>query len=101
MRRQGEDEQPGQQSDMQDRHDGGYEGKASLAGLMPEKLLGDRLCAALKAGHDAGGEFKQVTSAGLLVFAEHAFAYVDLRVDDHTDPVKELARILALRLPRP
>jgi len=27
---------------------------------------------ALKAGHDAGGEFKQVTSAGLLVIAEHA-----------------------------
>ena len=37
----------------------------------PENPLGDRLCAALKAGHDAGGEFKQVTSTGLLVFAEH------------------------------
>src|SRR5256885_5824662 len=30
----------------------------------PGKPLGDRLCAALEAGHAAGGEFKQVTSAG-------------------------------------
>ena len=52
----------------------------------PDNPLGDRLCAALKAGHDAGGEFKQVTSTGLLVVAEHPFAYVDLRVDDHPGP---------------
>ena len=59
----------------------------------PENPLGDRLCAALKAGHDAGGEFKQVTSTSLLVFADHPFAYVDLRVDDHPDPITEITRL--------
>ena len=39
------------------------------------------------------GEFKQVTSTGLLVFAEHPFAYVDLRVDDHPDPIAEITRL--------
>jgi uncharacterized Ntn-hydrolase superfamily protein len=65
----------------------------------PNKPLADRLCAALKAGHDAGGEFKQVTSAGLLVVHEHAFPYVDLRIDDHPDPIAELPRLWALYAP--
>jgi uncharacterized Ntn-hydrolase superfamily protein len=59
----------------------------------PARPIGDRLCAALKAGHDAGGEFKQVTSAGLLAFAKHPFPYVDLRIDDHPDPIAEIARL--------
>jgi uncharacterized Ntn-hydrolase superfamily protein len=59
----------------------------------PGKPLAARLCAALKAGHDAGGEFKQVISAGLLVVHEHAFPYVDLRVDDHPDPIAEITRL--------
>ncbi len=33
----------------------------------PSLSLADRLISALQAGHDAGGEFKQVTSVGLLV----------------------------------
>jgi uncharacterized Ntn-hydrolase superfamily protein len=65
----------------------------------PTMPLADRLCAGLKAGHDAGGEFKQVTSAGLLVVDEHAFPYVDLRVDDHPDPIAEIARLWALYAP--
>jgi len=65
----------------------------------PNEPLADRLCAALKAGHDAGGEFKQVTSAGLLVVHEHAFPYVDLRVDDHPGPIAELTRLWALYAP--
>jgi uncharacterized Ntn-hydrolase superfamily protein len=65
----------------------------------PGKPLGDRLCAALKAGHDAGGEFKQVTSAGLLIVSEHPFPYVDLRADDHPDPIAEIARLWTLYAP--
>jgi len=65
----------------------------------PGKPLGDRLCAALESGHAAGGEFKQVTSAGLLIVHEHAFPYVDLRADDHPDPIAEIARLWALYAP--
>ena len=65
----------------------------------PHKPLAERLCAALQAGHDAGGEFKQVTSAGLLVVREHAFPYIDLRVDDHPDPIAEIARLCMLYAP--
>jgi uncharacterized Ntn-hydrolase superfamily protein len=65
----------------------------------PTKPLADRLCAALKAGHEAGGEFKQVTSAGLLVVGEHSFPYADLRVDDHPDPINEISRLWALYAP--
>jgi uncharacterized Ntn-hydrolase superfamily protein len=65
----------------------------------PGKPLAERLCAALKAGHDAGGEFKQVTSAGLLVVHEHPFPYVDLRVDDHPDPIGEISRLWQLYAP--
>ena len=65
----------------------------------PGKPLAERLCAALKAGHDAGGEFKQVTSAGLLVVAGHPFPYVDLRADDHPDPIAEITRLWNLYAP--
>jgi uncharacterized Ntn-hydrolase superfamily protein len=65
----------------------------------PELPLADRLCAGLKAGRDAGGEFKQVTSAGLLVVHEQSFPYADLRVDDHPDPIAEIARLWALYAP--
>lgn len=65
----------------------------------PGKPLGERLCSALKAGHDAGGEFKQVTSAGLLIVHEHPFAYVDLRADDHPDPIAEITRLWKLYEP--
>jgi uncharacterized Ntn-hydrolase superfamily protein len=65
----------------------------------PAKPLAERLCAALKAGHDAGGEFKQVTSAGLLVVAGHPFPYVDLRADDHPDPIAEITRLWNLYAP--
>jgi uncharacterized Ntn-hydrolase superfamily protein len=49
--------------------------------------------------HDADGEFKQVTSAGLLVVNAHALPYVDLRADDHPDPIAEITRLWALYAP--
>jgi uncharacterized Ntn-hydrolase superfamily protein len=64
--------------------------------------LGRRLLAALTAGDDAGGDIRGRQSAALLVVREGA-GYgglddiaVDLRVDDHADPVTELARLLDL-----
>ncbi|MGI8524278.1 MAG: DUF1028 domain-containing protein [Nocardioides sp.] len=64
--------------------------------------LGRRLLAALTAGDTAGGDKRGRQSAALLVVRDGA-GYgglddiaVDLRVDDHTDPVTELARLLDL-----
>jgi uncharacterized Ntn-hydrolase superfamily protein len=64
--------------------------------------LARRLLAALTAGDDAGGDKRGRQSAALLVVREGA-GYgglddiaVDLRVDDHTDPITELARLLDL-----
>jgi len=54
-----------------------------------------RLIAALRAGEAAGGEFKPVASAALLVAHREAFPYIDLRVDQHASPIDELACLLA------
>jgi uncharacterized Ntn-hydrolase superfamily protein len=64
--------------------------------------LARRLLAALTAGDDAGGDKRGRQSAALLVVREgagyggHDDIAVDLRVDDHADPVTELARLLDL-----
>ncbi len=64
--------------------------------------LSRRLLAALTAGDDAGGDRRGRQSAALLVVQDGA-GYggrddiaVDLRIDDHVDPVTELARLLDL-----
>jgi uncharacterized Ntn-hydrolase superfamily protein len=59
----------------------------------PAAPIATRLIAALKAGDDAGGEFKPLVSAALVVAHEHAFPYVDLRVDSDADPIATLARL--------
>ncbi|MBA2952277.1 DUF1028 domain-containing protein [Nocardioides sp. MAH-18] len=68
----------------------------------PEAPLGARLLEALIAGDAAGGDSRGRQSAALLVVREEA-GYgglddiaVDLRVDDHPEPITELARLLAL-----
>lgn len=61
--------------------------------------LADRLLAALLAGDEAGGDSRGKQSAGLLVvkqggsYGGYTDKYIDLRVDDHEDPVQELIRI--------
>jgi uncharacterized Ntn-hydrolase superfamily protein len=66
-----------------------------------------RIIAALEAGEKAGGDKRGKQSAALLVVREKGGAggfndrALDFRVDDHAEPVKELARILSLRLRRP
>jgi len=57
--------------------------------------LAQRLIAAIRAGEAAGGEFKPVVSAAIVVAHREAFAYIDLRVDEHPAPIEELARLLA------
>jgi uncharacterized Ntn-hydrolase superfamily protein len=68
----------------------------------PSAPLARRLVAALLAGDRAGGDSRGRQSAAVLVVADHAGygggndVAVDLRVDDHRDPVVELTRLLDL-----
>ena len=63
-----------------------------------EELAG-RLLAALDAGQEAGGDPRGKQSAALLVVREGGGygggndRLVDLRVDDHPEPIRELGRI--------
>lgn len=64
--------------------------------------LAERLLASLLAGDAAGGDSRGKQSAALLVVKENGSyggyndRYIDLRVDDHEDPVQELTRLLKL-----
>jgi uncharacterized Ntn-hydrolase superfamily protein len=64
--------------------------------------LADRLVAALRAGQAAGGDRRGQQSAALYIakpgggYAGFNDRYVDLRVDDHPQPIEELARILEI-----
>jgi uncharacterized Ntn-hydrolase superfamily protein len=55
--------------------------------------LACRLIAALKAGESAGGDKRGRQSAALLVHGDQEQALLDIRVDDHADPLAELERL--------
>lgn len=65
----------------------------------PELPLARRLIEAVAAGEAAGGELQPVTSAALMIAHKESFPYVDLRVDDHLDPVTELSRLWSMYEP--
>jgi len=64
--------------------------------------LVDKLLAALEAGDKAGGDRRGKQSAAIIVVREaggyggYTDRYVDLRVDDHPEPIKELKRIFRI-----
>jgi uncharacterized Ntn-hydrolase superfamily protein len=55
-----------------------------------------RLIAAMQAGEAAGGDKRGKQSAALLVHDGEDYPLYDLRVDDHADPLAELARLHAV-----
>jgi len=55
-----------------------------------------RLIAALTAGEAAGGDKRGRQSAALLNYGEEEWPDLDIRVDDHADPLAELARLEAV-----
>jgi len=63
-----------------------------------EDELAERLMKALEAGQEAGGDKRGKTSAALLVVGKKAGTrpLLDLRVDEHPEPVKELRRKLEI-----
>jgi uncharacterized Ntn-hydrolase superfamily protein len=52
-----------------------------------------RLIAAMRAGEAAGGDKRGKQSAALLICGDEEWSALDLRVDDHTDPLGELDRL--------
>ena len=57
------------------------------------RTLGENLLIALEAGQAAGGDSRGRQSAALIVRGPEVYPLVDLRVDEHPDPVAELRRI--------
>jgi uncharacterized Ntn-hydrolase superfamily protein len=61
--------------------------------------LAERLLSALEAGEDAGGDVRGRQSAAVVVVPPEGEAHVravDLRVEDHAEPLAELSRLLVL-----
>jgi uncharacterized Ntn-hydrolase superfamily protein len=61
---------------------------ANIAAPFPQRLI-----AAMHAGEAAGGDKRGKQSAALLIHGEEAWSDLDLRVDDHPDPLAELDRL--------
>jgi uncharacterized Ntn-hydrolase superfamily protein len=59
----------------------------------PAEAFSQRLLFALEAGQAAGGDKRGRQSAALYVMSTEPYTYLDLRVDDHADPVLELRRL--------
>jgi uncharacterized Ntn-hydrolase superfamily protein len=55
--------------------------------------LAERLLAALAAGEAAGGDKRGKQAAALRIQADEDYPQLDLRVDDHAEPVQELQRL--------
>jgi len=58
-----------------------------------ETSFARRLIAAMMAGEAAGGDKRGKQSAALMIWTTEEYPAVSLRVDDHEDPLAELARL--------
>jgi len=70
-----------------------YKSSSSLA-------FAERLLSALEAGEAAGGDKRGKQGAALRIHTTEDYPFLDLRVDDHEDPLKELRRLYARSLER-
>jgi uncharacterized Ntn-hydrolase superfamily protein len=70
-----------------------YESAASLP-------LAERLMAAMRAGEAAGGDKRGKQAAALLIYSGQDYPTLDIRVDDHADPLAELRRLYDVSLER-
>jgi uncharacterized Ntn-hydrolase superfamily protein len=62
--------------------------------------LAERLIEAMSAGEAAGGDKRGKQSAALRLHADEDHAELDLRVDDHSEPIAELRRLYTVSLQR-
>src|SRR5262249_45446149 len=58
---------------------------------LPRRMVG-----ALKAGEKVGGDMRGKQSAALVIYGDQEYSELDLRVDDHVEPLLELARLEAV-----
>jgi uncharacterized Ntn-hydrolase superfamily protein len=64
------------------------------------KPMGERLLAALDAGQAAGGDKRGKQAAALKIHLDEDYLQLDLRVDDHEEPLVELRRLYNKSLER-
>jgi uncharacterized Ntn-hydrolase superfamily protein len=76
------------------------EDTAQVYEAVRELPFAERLIAAMEAGEAAGGDKRGKQSVALLVCGTEAYPVLDLRVDDHDDPLRELNRLYAKSLER-
>jgi len=62
--------------------------------------LGERLILAMEAGEAAGGDKRGKQAAALRIVTTEDYPLLDVRVDDHVDPLAELRRLYAVSLER-
>jgi uncharacterized Ntn-hydrolase superfamily protein len=62
--------------------------------------LAERLMLALEAGEAAGGDKRGKQAAALVIHCDEDRRELDLRVDDHAEPVAELRRLYEVSLER-
>ena len=62
--------------------------------------LAERLLAAMTAGEAAGGDKRGKQGAALRIQADEDYLALDLRVDDHAEPIAELHRLYEVSLER-
>ncbi|MGZ5042960.1 MAG: DUF1028 domain-containing protein, partial [Usitatibacter sp.] len=60
----------------------------------------EQLMAAMEAGEAAGGDKRGRQGAALLIHTTEDYPFLDLRVDDHVDPLAELRRLYGVSLER-
>ena len=60
----------------------------------------ERLLEALHAGEKAGGDKRGKQAAALRIHATEDYPFLDIRVDDHEDPIAELQRLYRKSLER-
>jgi len=60
----------------------------------------ERLIAAMAAGEAAGGDKRGKQAAAILIHATEDYPFLDIRVDDHAEPIAELKRLYRVSLER-
>lgn len=73
---------------------------AAAANASEASDLTERLMLVLEAGQAAGGDKRGKQSAALRIHGDEDYAELDLRVDDHAEPIAELQRLYEVSLQR-
>lgn len=60
----------------------------------PDVSFEERLIRAMEAGEAAGGDKRGKQAAAMKIFRGQPYADLDLRVDDHADPLREIRRLM-------